>query len=246
MTDFGFKEVDSGGLETLETIGAADKFNRWMYETIKPFCRGRILEIGSGIGNISQQFLNEAADITLSDLRTNYVEILSKKFSSRKSLREVIKMDLACKNFDAKHANLLGTFDCVFALNVVEHIEDDGLALANIHKMLQKNGKAVILVPAYQSLYNRFDKELQHYRRYSSFRLNSRMQENGFRVIHAQYFNLAGIPGWFVSGSLLKKSTIPAGQMKLYNALVPVFRLIDKVAFNQLGLSVISIGEKIK
>jgi hypothetical protein len=53
-----------------------------------------------------------------------------------------------------------------------------------------------------------------------------------------------GIPGWFVSGKLQKNKTIPKGQMQLYNMLVPIFRLIDKVAFNLAGLSVLSIGER--
>lgn len=49
------------GYSILKSISGADKFNRWMYETIKPFCKGRILEIGGGIGNISQYFLNDGA-----------------------------------------------------------------------------------------------------------------------------------------------------------------------------------------
>jgi len=41
---------DEKGYQTLEVIAKADKFNQWMFETIRPYCRGSILEIGSGIG----------------------------------------------------------------------------------------------------------------------------------------------------------------------------------------------------
>ena len=44
--------------------------------------------------------------------------------------------------------------------------------------------------------------------------------------------------------NLLKKETIPSGQMKLYNSLVPIFRLVDKVLVRQIGLSVVVVGEK--
>jgi len=34
------------GTDTLEVISVARNFNRWMYDTVKPFCSGKILEIG--------------------------------------------------------------------------------------------------------------------------------------------------------------------------------------------------------
>lgn len=56
MKEFEFKAVDSEGEDTLNTIALAHRFNHWMYCSIKPFCKGKILEIGSGIGNISDFF----------------------------------------------------------------------------------------------------------------------------------------------------------------------------------------------
>jgi len=53
-----------------------------------------------------------------------------------------------------------------------------------------------------------------------------------------------GIPGWYISGKLQKNKTIPKGQMSLYNKFVPVFKLVDKLLFNKVGLSVISVGIK--
>jgi hypothetical protein len=70
------------------------------------------------------------------------------------------------------------------------------------------------------------------------------LQKAEFRVIHKQYFNLAGILGWYVSGKLEKNKTIPKGEMKLYNMLVPLFRVADRVFFRAFGLSVIAVGEK--
>lgn len=240
--DFEYRAIDEEGMETLSVIEQADKFNEWMYRTIRPWCQGKILEIGSGIGNISQFFINENAEITLSDIRDNYCEILTKKFAQHHT--PVININLTDPEFDGKFAHLFGNFDAVFALNVVEHINDDSLALSNCYKLLRPGGRVVILVPAYQALYNSFDKALEHYRRYTKSTLSSVITGSDFRIIHRQYFNAAGIAGWFVSGYLQKNDTIPGGQMKLYNKLVPVFKLVDKCLFNQFGLSVIVVGEK--
>ena len=86
-SNFNFKELDKEGLETLLAISKADRFNRWMYDTIKPFISGNILEIGSGIGNISHYFLAAQQKITVSDLRDNYLAFLKEEFQHHSNLR---------------------------------------------------------------------------------------------------------------------------------------------------------------
>ncbi len=241
---FDYKPVDTEGMDILSVIEKADKFNFWMYSTIKPFCKGRILEIGSGIGNISQYFIQEKYKITLSDIRDNYCDILRDKFKTAQSSIEVVNIDLVDPDFDTKYKNYIGTFDTVFALNVVEHIENDVLSLKNINKLLAKDGVVIILVPAYQALYNGIDKGLEHYRRYTQKMTNKVIMAAKFKIIHEQYFNAMGILGWYVSGKLQKNETIPEGQMGLYNKLVPIFKVIDKIVFNKFGLSNIAVGKK--
>ena len=241
MSEFEYKEIDKEGWETLDAIAEADKFNEWMYRTIKPYCSGNILEIGSGIGNISKFFIDNKADITLSDIRPVYCDVLKKKFPEA---LDVIEMDLTHPAFDTEYSRLIGKYDTVFALNVVEHIKDDRLAIGNCYKLLKTAGKLVILVPAYAALYNRFDRELEHFRRYTKKGLNSLLISSGFTIQHSQYFNFMGIPGWYISGKLQKNKTIPKGQMSLYNKLVPLFKLVDKIVLNKVGLSVISAGIK--
>ena len=242
--DTKFEEQDIVGESTLEIIAKADKFNRWMYQTIKPYCKGRVLEIGSGIGNISTFFMQDQFEITLSDIRKGYCERLAATFKQNPYFVGVESLDLTDADFDQKFSSHLGKYDTVFALNVVEHIYDDELALGNCKKLLKTNGQLVILVPSYQKLYNGFDKELGHYRRYTKSLLSQVFLKNKFEIIHKQYFNFIGIFGWYITGNLLKKKTIPGGQMKLYNTMVPLFRIIDKMVFNTVGLSTIVVGRK--
>lgn len=244
MKDFEFKEVDKEGEATLSAIAEADHFNKWMYETILPHCKGEILEIGSGTGNISEFFVNAGQSITLSEIRRNYCDQLEKKFPKLAADNKVIQMDIASEDFDEQYADQLESYDSVFALNVVEHIKDDHLALANCRKLLRKGGHLIILVPAYQKLYNHFDTELEHYRRYTKDSLAKVFVANDFQLVHERYFNSLGIPGWFVSGKLQKNRIIPKGQMQLFNYVVPISKLLDRLLFRKVGLSVVCVGKK--
>ncbi len=244
MRNFEFTEYDEIGEETLDAIGKADRFNRWMYQTIKPHCKGSVLEIGSGAGNISKYFLADNFRITLSDIRESYCQRLSEKFGAESGLDGVSILNLTDPHFDKNHKALFNTFDTVFALNVVEHIEDDMLAVKNARKLLRPEGHLIILVPAYPKLYNRFDTGLGHYRRYTQKSLSRLFVANDFNIKAKQYFNFVGIFGWFFSGRILQKDMIPEGQMNIFNRLVPLFKIADAVVFRRFGLSAIVVGKK--
>ena len=158
---------DEKGYQTLEVIAKADKFNQWMFETIRPYCRGSILEIGSGIGNISRFFIQNGYSITLSDTDEDYIDQLKKTFKET----NVHPIDLVHGDFQEKYARLFQTYDTVIFLNVLEHIDNDEQAIENCRYLLKPGGSLVVLVPAYSFLFSKMDRELQHHRRYTSKKL---------------------------------------------------------------------------
>jgi len=242
---FAFKAIDEEGLSTLKAIAGADRFNQWMFETVERELKpGKTFEVGSGIGNLSQFFLQRGRPLLLSDIRDNYLSHLKTRFAGHPQLLGLEQVDLVHPQFEQQYAPHLGRYDNLYALNVVEHIEDDVQALRNSYRLLKPGGRIVILVPAYPWLYNEFDKNLYHYRRYTRQTLRQAFEAAEIPVLKTFHFNLIGILGWYVSGHLMKNETIPEGQMGLYDQLVPVFRLIDRLAMRQMGLSVIAVGEK--
>jgi len=245
MSKVELAQDDLTGEATLDVIAQAHRFNRWMYSTINPFCHGRIFEIGSGTGNISRFFIEDHQQIMLSDFRKDYCNNLSAKFGNSPGVQGIEVLDLTDPGFDARFARHFGKFDTVFALNVVEHIQDDVLALKNCYKLLANGGQVVILVPSYRKLFNGFDRELGHYRRYTKSSLSRVFARTGFQVVHKQYFNFTGIFGWYLSGNILKKKIIPGKQMSLYNSLIPVIKIIDKIVLSRAGLSTIMVGRKV-
>lgn len=238
---FQFKDVDQEGLEILDVISAATKFNRWIYDTVSPYCKGKTLEIGSGLGNISTFFIQDKKDISLSDIRENYRKALETNFDLKQD--SVLNIDIAHPDFTASYPTLLNQFDSVFALNVVEHIENDDLAIQNMLTLLKPGGEMCILVPAYQALYNDIDLSLEHFRRYNKKSLSKLMGKYA-PIKKVFYFNATGIFAWWFSGKILRQKTIPAGEMKLYNAFVPLFKVVDQITFKRLGLSVICVIKK--
>ncbi|MBX3251364.1 MAG: class I SAM-dependent methyltransferase [Myxococcales bacterium] len=59
-----------------------------------------------------------------------------------------------------------GPFDLVTALDVLEHVEDDGPFLAELFARIRPGGTLLISVPAWPMLYGPHDGSLAHYRRY--------------------------------------------------------------------------------
>lgn len=237
--------IDEVGLSTLEHLSDVDQLNDWMFESIKPYIKGSVLEIGSGIGNISSRLIQRGIPLCVSDYSDYYCDLLKKKFADERLIKDVFQLDLAEPDLQSTCPALIGRFDTVFALNVVEHIKDDGLAIANARRLLKAGGQLIVLVPAFQILYNSFDKELEHFRRYTRTSAKKLFRAQGLEVMTSWYFNLAGILGWFVSGTLLGKKELPARQLTLYNKLVPLFRFADRLTFNSAGLSVIIVGKKL-
>jgi 2-polyprenyl-3-methyl-5-hydroxy-6-metoxy-1,4-benzoquinol methylase len=214
-----------------------------MYQTIRPFLHGNILEIGSGIGNISSFLLSDAESITLSDTNEFYIQTLKNKFHSSPNLKEVLCIDVQNSKFETTYALLKEQYDTIFLLNVLEHVEEDNQAIKNCNFLLRSGGTLLILTPAYNFLYSQLDKALGHYRRYTTSRLNLLFQNNTFITKKSFYFNAIGIVAWLY-GKVLGLKTIPSMEMNLYNKIVPLAKLIDKITFRKTGLSVIIVGEK--
>jgi len=132
--------------------------------------------------------------------------------------------------------------DTVVCLNVLEHIEDDRASLRAMHDLLQPGGRLVLLVPSLRALYGTLDEALGHFRRYVPAELTDKLRTAGFHLRHLEYFNLAGVPGWWVAGRVLRRRLIPTGALRCYETLVPLFRL-ERLLPWRIGQSLIAVGE---
>lgn len=227
---------DLVGAATLERMAAAPRYNRWMFERLQPWVGRRVLEIGAGIGNMSA-FLADRERVVLTDTEGYYLGRLRDRFGGE---RHVVVAELRLPAVEPHlKAERLDTIVC---LNVLEHIEDDRASLRAMHELLEPGGRLVLLVPSLRALYGTLDEALGHFRRYGRRELAAKFREAGFRLRHLEYFNLAGVPGWWFAGRVLRRRLIPTGALRWYEALVPLFRL-ERLLPWRIGQSLIAIGE---
>lgn len=232
-----------GGIveETLSKMKSMQRFNRHLYQTISPYLGKKILEVGAGTGNITRLLLARA-EVVATDINSRSVAKLKDMFENQSGFSAYVwdatlpmPQEIAEKDFDT-----------VVCLNVLEHIEDHISALKNMRSALKHmDGRLVLLVPAYPSLYGSLDKGLGHFRRYNQETLMRCLIEAGFAVEKMFYFNLLGLAGWFLNGKMLKRERLPMGQLKLYEMISPIVLTLEKNIPLPFGLSIVAIGKPV-
>ncbi len=88
------------------------------------------------------------------------------------------------------------SIDVVIMLNVLEHIENDRLAMQQVYRILKPGGIAVIEAPAGPHLYDFYDKSLMHYRRYTLMGLTALVKGLNFRVLKQSHLGFFLYPGF--------------------------------------------------
>ncbi len=100
---------------------------------------------------------------------------------------------------DPAYADWAGAFDLITALDVVEHIEQDAWAVAEMVKMLKPGGRLLMTVPAFMSLWDHHDEINHHYRRYTAPQFAALLRPPA-RLVSVRYlFHSLYIPKWLVA-----------------------------------------------
>ena len=226
------------GYYILQSVRRARGFNRWMLAQFSRFVGQRVWEAGCGIGNFTELLLDRDL-LVCADNDPFYVEMIQHRFGYLENVRTQL-LDLSGPGAGLRVAPELP--DTVISLNVLEHIERDQDVLREFYAALVPGGHAVVLVPAHPWLYSACDRTLGHFRRYTPDELTTKFRAAGFEVVACDQFNRLGVLGWWVSGKLGKQDLSPF-QMRAYEFLLPLAKLLDKVGLGP-GLSLIVVGRK--
>lgn len=88
--------------------------------------------------------------------------------------------------------------DMLVMLNVLEHIEDDLRALQKAFNLLKPGGYLIIEVPAGAGLYDAYDAELHHFRRYAASELDEKLTSAGFNICRKSHLGFVLFPAFAV------------------------------------------------
>jgi SAM-dependent methyltransferase len=149
----------------------------------------RVLDVGVGTG-ANLRLLRDLgfSKVTGLDPSDDAIRHCAEKGFSRVQRGDVCSMPFAD-----------GSFDLVLATDVIEHVDDDDRAVAEIMRVLDPAGLALITVPAFQSLWGLQDRQSLHKRRYRLRPLVRLLRSHGLRVQRYYYFNyLMFVPVWLV------------------------------------------------
>lgn len=131
-----------------------------------------------------------AATGTTSDMLTDFGEVMS------------VEYDAQCCNYtktflstpiiqgsitELPFAN--DSYDLVCAFDVIEHVEEDGKAIAEMIRVCKPGGHIAITVPAYMFLWGSHDLVNHHYRRYTLQQLTRLIHQHQGDIIYKTYFN---------------------------------------------------------
>jgi glycosyltransferase involved in cell wall biosynthesis len=221
---------------TLKLLQKASRYNGWVYQMLKPYLGRDILEVGSGIGNMTRYFMGHGR-VTASDISPFCLRELERSFGEYDSFR-VRPLDISRNSYAE-----LEIYDTIVCLNVLEHVEDDLGALRNLHKLLRRGGRLILYVPANPRLYCEIDRGVGHFRRYLMDDLVSKMERAGFTVSHQRHHNILGAVGWWINGKVLGKKAIGATDVGGFDLLMPLVKLQDRLD-SKFALSILAIGEK--
>jgi SAM-dependent methyltransferase len=76
-----------------------------------------------------------------------------------------------------------GAFDVLLSCDVLEHVDEDRVGLAEMARVLKPGGHLVITLPAHAFLWSEHDEALAHRRRYSAKEVRVMLQEAGLEVV---------------------------------------------------------------
>ncbi|MBA3723790.1 MAG: class I SAM-dependent methyltransferase [Candidatus Levybacteria bacterium] len=228
------------GITTLEVLTDAKNYNNWIAHEISSHVSSPTLEIGAGTGNLSKHFL-QYKPLYLTDVDSGLVRLLNKRFIKEKNVFTET-LDISQK----PSKKYISFFASIYAINVLEHIKDDKKALKNIHEMLKKEGKLMLLVPAKKKAFTRLDKELGHYRRYEKEELTHALKKSGFAIETMYFFNIVGLLSWTVRDKVSRnKSALKPYQVRIFDSIVPVLRFIESFIKIPVGISLIVVARKV-
>jgi glycosyltransferase involved in cell wall biosynthesis len=236
--NFFDSETEDIVYQTLQRMKKLHRYNQWIFSKFQPYLGRRVLETGSGIGNITK-FLLDRDLIIATDVEPKYLTLLKNTFGKYKKFM-IEQLDISgteVKRYQSYH------IDSVICFNVLEHIEQDEKPLKKIFELLEPGGRLLLLVPSHPWLYGSLDEHLGHQRRYGKKELRNKLETAGFRVIFLKHFNRIGILGWFLDSRILRRKRLPPFQLRIYNLFVPLFKL-EKFFPLPFGTSLLAVAEK--
>lgn len=229
------------GNETFSSaMASATNYKRWQIDLFRPYFGAALLEVGLGDGGLIDLLPRHERYYGL-DIDAALLADAEARNPRAKYLRGDIGDPAVVPALDSAEV------DTVLCFNVLEHISDDRAAVRNMADILRPGGHLLLLVPAFQALFNDLDRLAGHLRRYNVPALRRLIPEN-FEIARLDYVNPLGGLGWWLNRWVRHRSLESAKttrQVLFFDRVVlPVSRALTPVTRRVFGQSVICAARK--
>ena len=224
--------------EELNLFEEAKNWKRYFAEKVSPFIKGKVLEVGSGMGESTPYLINSGVlEWTCLEPDEKFISILEQKKAER-------KLPSMCRIEQGTLADLSSAerYDTILYIDVLEHIKDDQNEVELAITKLEPNGYLIIICPAFIGLYSSFDKAIGHYRRYNKTSLRKVVTSKQLTEIDVFFMEVSGMFLLFFNKYLFRKKYPSLWVIKIWDRmLVPVSKVLDRLTFYSLGKSIVGV-----
>ena len=187
------------------------------------------------------ELLSSYTPLCLTDTDASMLAHLKNKFSH---LNDVSVNFLDITQPPPEH--LVGSFQTVIGINVLEHVEDDERALFHLGTVLKPSGRLLLLVPAKKWAYTDLDRQLGHFRRYEKKELAEKLAKASFHIEKLYYFNIIGLMSWIIRDKIQRSGGLRPYQISSFDSIVPLLKRVESKVSMPVGISLIAIAQKIE
>ncbi len=225
----------SGSYE-FAALESARNYRSALIREFRPHLRGRVLEVGGGVGQFTGLLLGEAA--------IGHLQVVEPEAGFAARLRQDFPgLDLVEGTIAAVPA--AEAFDALVSVNVLEHIQEDERELAAYREPLAtRRGALCLFVPARPEIFGSIDGDFGHQRRYRRPELRDKLRRAGFRVERLDYFNFAGYFAWWWNFRLLRRRAFSPSALRLFDRfLFPAQHALEsRLLRPPIGQSLIAVA----
>lgn len=211
----------------LESLTDLPRYYGWILERFGSALTGRCVEYGAGLGTVSRRLLPRVETLELVEPSA----LVARLREDVRAWPDASRVTVVQGRLEEHVAGIAPqSIDCFVLVNVLEHVRDDGVALAAMFRALRPGGHLCVFVPAHRALYSPFDRSVGHFRRYERPELRWLSTAAGFEIVRLEFMDVLGVLPWLLVHRLARRTSMSAGAARLYDRIgVPTTRQLERI-----------------
>jgi SAM-dependent methyltransferase len=215
----------------------ANNYRAALVEEFAPYLKGRVLEIGAGVGQMTGALRKVATVEHLVAVEPN--QSFCDRFRTVFRGQDIIEGTVQDVPLDTP-------WNTIVSINVLEHILDDVKELKAYRRLLRQTvGHLCLFVPARPEIYAPIDQDFGHCRRYVKEDLAQKLEAARFEIVHLRYYNSVGYFAWWLNFCVLRRRHFDPASVSFFDRVIfpKVHWFESNIARPSIGQSLLAVAK---